>query len=151
MNKYLVGAIAGTLATVPMTIVMVKLHRRLPAHQRYPLPPRQITQEVANRTETRKALRGHLTAATLLAHFAYGGATGAPYPAVATRVRTPLFGPLYGVAVWMASYLGWIPMLRILRPATQHPRERNTLMLVAHVVWGSALASVTSALQRRYK
>jgi hypothetical protein len=43
-----------------------------------------------------------------------------------------------GVAVWVASYLGWIPVVGILKPATLHPKRRNALMLVAHLVWGAS-------------
>ena len=152
MNKYLKGAIAGAVATVPMTIVMTRLFRELPTpQQRAPLPPVQITAELAERTNTRRQLTGHrLTAAALLAHFAYGAATGMPYSALAprTRVTPAITGPVYGIAIWVASYLGWIPALRILPPATEHPKERNGLMLVAHVVWGAALAASVGFLER---
>ena len=48
---------------------------------------------------------------------------------------------MFGLGVWAASYLGWIPGLRILEPATQHPAHRTALMLMAHVIWGVSLAS----------
>ena len=152
MNKYLKGAIAGAVATVPMTIVMTRLFRELPKpQQRAPLPPVQITAELAERAHARGHLTGNrLTAAALLAHFAYGAATGAPYPTLAQRTRvTPMItGPLYGVGIWVVSYLGWIPALRILPPATEHPKGRNGLLLVAHVVWGAALAASVGFLER---
>lgn len=142
MNRYVKGAIAGTLATVPMTIVMLSLHRRLPTTQRYALPPKQITREVANRVGAKEVAKGkHLTRATLVSHFSYGAATGALYPLLAERVRTRtrITGPAFGVAIWALSYLGWVPALRILPPATRHPMRRNLLMIAAHVVWGAAL------------
>lgn len=49
MDKILSGAIAGLGATVPMTMVMETIFRRLPWHQRYPLPPRKVTMELATR------------------------------------------------------------------------------------------------------
>ena len=42
--------------------------------------------------------------------------------------------------MWLASYMGWIPAARILKPASGHPPRRNALMLAAHVVWGAATA-----------
>jgi hypothetical protein len=44
-----------------------------------------------------------------------------------------------GVAIWAGSYLGWLPTVGILTPATRHPWRRNLLMIVAHVIWGVAL------------
>jgi len=35
------GAVAGFLATIPMTVMMLMAHRRLPARQRYALPPKK--------------------------------------------------------------------------------------------------------------
>jgi hypothetical protein len=59
--------------------------------------------------------------------------------AVASSKPEPMKGAAYGVAVWTGSYLGWIPTLGLLKPATRHPAERNALMLAAHLVWGAAL------------
>jgi uncharacterized membrane protein YagU involved in acid resistance len=148
MRKLVRGAIAGAIATVPMTLVMIGLFRRLPPEQRYPLPPRLITEDVAERAGAQPVMHdAALTRATLAAHFGYGAATGALFPFVA-RLRYPLalVGPGYGLAVWAASYLGWIPALRILSPATRQPGERNALMLTAHVVWGAALAGASALL-----
>lgn len=143
MNIFLRGAVAGTLATVPMTITMVALYRALPRPGRHPLPPVQITAEMARRTRTRRRLRGtRLVAASLAAHFGYGAATGALYPLLGrARARATGIGVAYGVGVWALSYLGWIPGARILEPATRHPPQRNLLMILAHVVWGAALAT----------
>ena len=41
--------------------------------------------------------------------------------------------------VWVASYLGLLPAMRILTPATEHPARRNALMISAHVIWGACL------------
>jgi len=144
------GALAGLIATIPMTLVMTLLFRRLPAGQQYPLPPVLITGALADRTG--KPLAGSaLGAAALVAHFGYGAATGALYPRLLPRGWPPvLTGPGYGVAVWSASYLGWIPALRILTPATRHPARRNALMLAAHLVWGAALAGCLALDARRH-
>lgn len=150
MHKLVRGAIAGTVATIPMTLVMTVLFRRLPREQHYPLPPRLITEDVAKRTGVQPDMRDStLTRATLIAHFGYGAATGTLFPFMESRRYSPaLVGPGYGLAVWAASYLGWIPALRLLSPATRHPWERNALMLTAHVVWGAALAGTSALLNR---
>lgn len=139
MNRYLAGALAGLLATFPMTAVMQGLHRRLPPDERYPLPPREITGELARRAGVDDSLsEDERVAATHLLHYGYGAAAGALYPLLAPRGDPLVHGAAYGVAVWAASYLGWIPALRILRPATRHPARRNALMIAAHLVWGAA-------------
>ena len=49
--------------------------------------------------------------------------------------------------VWVLSYFGIMPGLRILRPAHDHPGRRNALMIAAHLVWGGTLARTLRDLQ----
>lgn len=146
MRALLFGAIAGLAATTAMTGVMRRLHPRLPAGERYPLPPREITERVAKLAGIHAGEQSLETAA-VAAHFLYGGLTGAAFPMI-TRSRSPLVGAGYGVAVWAASYLGWLPLAGILKPATRHPLRRNLLMLAAHLLWGAALASGLKEMER---
>ncbi|AWJ94888.1 hypothetical protein Sp245p_34350 (plasmid) [Azospirillum baldaniorum] len=147
MNHPVAGAIAGLAGTVAMTAAMRAMFRALPEKDRYPLPPRLITDRVVGPTGLMDALdEPERRDLTLALHYGYGAAAGALYPAVAQRVGGPaaVTGIGYGLAVWGASYLGWIPAMRILTPATRHPRARNSLMLAAHVVWGG-VTGVTAA------
>lgn len=149
MDKFLVGSLAGFIATAPMTIVAVALHRRLPKSERYPLPPREITMKIAEEAGIKESLsESRRVGMTLAAHFAFGAAAGALYGPLAQKTSLPpvLKGAAYGLAVWGASYLGWLPALRILRPATEHPARRNALMIAAHVVWGSVTGIITDRL-----
>ena len=152
-NELLAGALAGFTATVPMTAVMLSLHRALPARQRYPLPPRRITVRAARKAHVAHELDEHeRTAATWLAHFGYGTATGAAYAAlVAPRVggHPVLKGTGFGLAVWALSYLGLMPALGLHPPATREPAGRNGWMILAHVAWGSVLGALTEPLNRR--
>ncbi len=140
-SRIILGGICGVVATGPMTAAMVLWHRRLPARERYPLPPREITGAVASRAGVPMTASA-MSAATLIAHFAYGGGAGAIYGAAPTRrLGSPtLAGLLLGALVWSLSYFGLLPALGILRPATEHPMRRNALMLGAHFVWGVCLA-----------
>jgi uncharacterized membrane protein YagU involved in acid resistance len=143
------GAIAGFIATVPMTAVMVLLHRMLPRHERYPLPPRQITEEMSRRTGARKHMdESERESTTLLAHFGFGAAAGALYIVLANLLPMPpvLRGLVYGLMVWGGSYMGWLPAARVLPPATEQPTRRTLLMIFAHLVWGSFLALITHQL-----
>lgn len=139
MNRYLAGAVGGLLATVPMTLAMEALYRRLPREERYPLPPREITQDIVGRAEPNVPLDDEQYAELSLAsHFGYGALAGALYPVACRDISHPLlYGSGYGVAVWAASYFGWIPALRILAPPQRHPASRRRLMIVAHLVWGA--------------
>ena len=146
------GGVAGFLATLPMTLAMEGMHALLPWWERYPLPPREITEEV----EEVAGLRGSLdepqqVAVTLVNHFAYGAGAGAIYGALARGVPAPpaLKGAAFGLGVWSVSYLGLMPALGVLSPATEHPGRRNALMIAAHLVWGSATGLLFDRLQKR--
>lgn len=139
-GRIVLGAIAGFIATFPMTAVMRRLHRALPHRQRYPLPPREIAEDLP-------ALGATPSSATLLHHFLYGGATGALFAALFPRAGLAS-GAAYGIVVWAGSYLGWIPATGFLRRGTSHPLRRNGLMLAAHVVWGACLAGGRAELEK---
>lgn len=147
------GALAGAAATVPMTAVMLAAHRRLPPGERYPLPPAEITAELAEGAAEAAGAPAPdpetLTPLVVAGHFAYGAAMGALYALAAPPAPAPVAGALrgmaWGTAVWGGSYLGWLPAAHILKPATEHPARRNALMVGAHLVWGAALGLLLSS------
>jgi uncharacterized membrane protein YagU involved in acid resistance len=133
-----------------MTAAMLGMQQLLPKREQYPLPPRRIVDRLAGRFGARRALdRGQLNALTAVAHFAYGTGAGAIYGPIGLALPLPrvVSGIAYGLVVWTASYLGLLPALGILRPATQHPAGRNALMIAAHVVWGATLGLVTPQVE----
>jgi len=134
------GALAGIVATLPMTGAMRRLHRGLETEDRYPLPPREIIGSAA--PGLRRASAPDITIA---AHFAYGAACGAGLAAVAPKPRLAA-GVAGGLGIWVASYLGWIPAFGILRAATRHPAPRNRLMILSHLMWGAAYAVAQSEI-----
>ena len=132
----------GILATVPMSLSMLLGWRLLPRHEKYHLPPRLITEEITERVGIADHLsENELAGLTIFAHFGYGALTGGLYALVEQVIplRASRRGALAGITVWAGSYLGWLPALGILQPATQHPGRRNLLMLVAHAIWGVTL------------
>lgn len=104
MNRIVAGALAGFVATIPMTQAMELMYRRLPPDQRFPLPPQSLTTEVVE-------------------------------------------GAVYGVGVWTASYLGWVPTSGLLGSALRQTRSRVRLMVLAHLVWGPATALLARQLE----
>ena len=134
-----IGGIAGFVATMAMTSAMRRLHRQLPARERYPLTPREI---VDSTLDPPPAVAPDLT---LVAHFVYGAGCGALIAAANPRIGR-LGGAAAGGAVWLTSYMGWIPAFGVLKPATEHPLRRDAVMLGAHFVWGWATAEAMREL-----
>lgn len=132
-SRLILGAVAGTVGTMAMTMVMRRLHARLPARERYPLTPREITDAALGPDP---ALAPDLTTA---AHFAYGAVCGAALAAADERPSLAA-GAAAGAGIWLVSYMGWVPGLSLLKPATEHPARRNALMIAVHFVWGGATA-----------
>jgi hypothetical protein len=142
-QKVIVGSTAGLIATLPMSIAMQYMYERLPFWQRYRLPPERITVKTLEKKVFRRSLgKTEHKALTTLSHFGYGTACGAAYAALGSLLPMPpiLRGICFGIGVWASSYLGWLPALGILGPATRHPSRRTALMIVAHVVWGATTA-----------
>jgi hypothetical protein len=138
-SRLVVGAVAGFVATMAMTAAMRRLHGKLPAKERYPLTPREIVDS---------ALHPPPSAApdlTIAAHFAYGAACGALLAAANPRISRA-GGSLAGAAIWLTSYMGWIPALGVLEPATRHPMRRNMAMIAAHLSWGWSTAEAIREL-----
>ena len=137
--RLVIGGIAGFVATLAMTSAMRRLHRRLPARERYPLTPREIVDATL---DPPPAAAPDLT---LAAHFLYGAGCGALIAAADPRIGR-LGGAAAGGAVWLTSYMGWIPAFGILKPATRHPLRRDAVMLTAHFVWGWTTAEAMREL-----
>ena len=148
-GKLLKGALAGFIATAPMSATMLVGWRLLPRRERYPLPPRLITEEISERARIEDHLgEKQLIGLTIFSHFGYGALFGALYALFESRVplHSSLKGILTGLGVWAGSYLGWLPATGVLTSATRHPWRRNLLMILAHVVWGLILGEATRKL-----
>ncbi len=138
MNRVLRGALAGVVATVPMSALMM-------GAKRFGLvggmPPEKITAHFLESSGIHPTETQQDAAATVL-HFGFGSAAGAVFGAVAPRrliARVPL-GMAYGAAIWGVSYMGWIPAFGIMPHAARDRRDRQMVMLAAHLVYGTALA-----------
>jgi hypothetical protein len=148
-TRLLLGGIAGFAATLPMTALMRIVHKRLPAQDRYPPTPRELTDSLADTVGLELSEPGARNI-TLGAHYAYGAAAGALVAVIAPRPGLAT-GAGAGVAVWAASYLGWIPALGLLKPATEQPAARNAMMIATHLLWGAALSVALSELGEEHR
>lgn len=139
-SRMLLGAIAGATGTVAMTAAMNRMHAALPEEERYPLPPREITERVLIDGPDEAVMD-----AATVAHLAYGAAIGALIGGMRPGIG-PGAGAAAGVGVWAASYFGWVPGFGVLEPADEHPPRRNALMIAAHLVWGGVTALALGSL-----
>ena len=152
MHNMLIGAAAGAAATLPMTVAMERLHEWLPGEPPRPLPPREILEGVADQAGVRHELReGEKQALTLAGHVGYGAACGAIFGVVAPRhpLAAVTAGAAFGLTVWAASYLGWLPATGVRHHPKHDPSARTGLMIGAHLVYGAATGAFVAAARPR--
>ena len=146
-SPLLLGALAGIAGAAAMTGAMRMLHQRLPPGERYALPPREIVQGALPTQGEPTLAEPDRQRLTVAGHFGYGAAMGSLLAAVRPSSGVAA-GAAYGVLVWAGSYLGLLPALGVLKPATRHPLSRNLLMVGAHLVWGATTAITLRELER---
>lgn len=142
------GAVAGAVATVPMSLVMLAAGR---AGFMGEQPPRLVSMKAlraatATDASRREPMRSVATAAL---HVAFGAAAGAGFATALRRAseRAPVTsGIATGLAVWAVSYAGWIPALGVLPPPWRDRPGRPGSMLAAHVVYGASLGRTLASL-----
>lgn len=154
MRDILAGAAAGLVATLPMTSVMEAMFRSLPASERYPLPPKQVTMSAVRALGQEQQLEEvERQQLTLVAHFGMGAAMGALYGGL--NAKLPLAGPVagagIGLGVWAGNYLGLLPSVGLLSPVTQHPGRRTALMIAAHLVWGTSAGTLLALYRTHWR
>jgi uncharacterized membrane protein YagU involved in acid resistance len=150
VKNLLIGAAAGAVATVPMTMVMESLHERLAGEPPRPLPPREVAEGAAVKAGVHRELdERQMENLTLATHVGYGAACGAVFGVVAPRNPAAAIasGVAFGLTVWAGSYLGWLPAAGIRHHARYDPRARNVLMIAAHIVYGLATGACVAAMR----
>ena len=144
MNALLRGALAGAVATVPMSAVMLALRKHMGEQ-----PPDVITTQAAHAVGANPS-ENQADALASVAHVAFGAMSGAAYAALPKWGPPPLRGVLTGLAIWASAYQGVVPALRIMPPASEDQPKRPGVMIAAHVVYGGALGVLEHKLRRRY-
>ena len=152
-RRLLYGAAAGAAATLPMTAYMFATHRLLPKSQRRPLPPRDVTMNVAGRAgvDTGQVDEHGRRLLTTASHYGYGAAAGAAYGLLADnpRLHPVAAGGLFGAIVWASSYMGWLPAAHLFPRPHHEARRRNVLMLTANILWGAVAALLFRRMTKR--
>jgi NAD(P)-dependent dehydrogenase (short-subunit alcohol dehydrogenase family) len=131
------GALAGLLATAAMSLVMLGA-KRLGALGEP--PPRRLVRRITAGLGPAAPRGRALDAAALAAHFAFGASVGTLFGLFPPTARTSGGGALYGLGVWAVNYAGWLPKVGLMPPARRDRPGRQPAMIVAHLVFGAALA-----------
>lgn len=119
------------------------------------LPPARIAAAAIEEATDRPARPGERAVVASVAHLGFGVACGALFGAIrhAASVRGPLASIVAALAfanlVYVTSYQGWVPALRIMPPASRDQPGRVGTMVVAHWVYGAVLGALTWVLGRR--
>jgi uncharacterized membrane protein YagU involved in acid resistance len=141
------GALAGLAATVPMTAVIAA--GRAAGLMGTP-PPVEITENVGEQAgEQPDRQSPEFQAAWLAAHLGYGAACGVVFSTIRSLLpRSDLVaGLLFGGAVWGVSYIRLMPSLNLYPSAEDDSNQRQAVMIVAHAVFGTALAGIDHRLR----
>ena len=146
LNALLEGAVAGGLATVPMSGVMLAAGKAGLMGQQ---PPEKITEAALDAVGVDSPSEGVEKSATVAAHLGFGAAMGAAFSLLQHELRPPtppiLNGIGFALAVWALSYKGWVPALGIMPPPEHDRPGRPESMVLAHVVYGAALGALVGA------
>lgn len=142
-RRALRGALAGAVATVPMTVVMLGAQR---AGLMGKLPPKKITQRMLDLVRVPRSRPADDAAATV-SHLGYGTLVGALFTSLVQGRLLPKYpvseGVLVGGAVWAASYFGWVPAVGAMPPPTRDRKGRTASMVLAHAVFGAVLGALS--------
>ena len=154
VTPVLIGAAAGALSTVAMSAVMLGAKR---AGITGELPPERITRRAIDAVSSDPPDDHSPDALAAVAHLGFGASAGALFGLLVTRTGAvhgsaaiaALMGVMYATGIWLVSYQGWVPALRIMPPASSDRRGRVVTMLAAHWVYGAALGILTSIWRGR--
>lgn len=158
MGKTMDAAIRGALGGVVGGLVMYGMKQMVAPSvipeemRREGFAPKKAVEWAEERAGNPDALtEDQEEKAAMAAHLAYSAAFGALYGAVRRKmdgVPAPLAGAIFGLAVWKASFDGWMPALGIMPATTDLPMKKRPPDLMGHVVYGAATAVSYEAVQK---
>ncbi len=146
LSDLLVGARAGLVATAAMSLLMLAARA---AGLTGRLPPARIADEATKELPPAgRPSRGQRDALGAILHFGFGAALGALFGLTTSGLRrvgaSTALGIGFGTVVYAISYLGWIPALNILPPATEDRPGRSITMLLGHWLFGGVLGALVA-------
>lgn len=138
-----VGAAAGVAATATMSLVMYAAQRAgLVTKQ----PPAHLSESMLEAAGAPPESEPARRAVVTVGHLGFGGAAGALFSlarrAAPSSLATVPGGIAWGLLVWLVSYAGWVPALRIMPPPPADSRGRQLTLLAGHVTYGGTLGAL---------
>ena len=143
MKAALDGAVAGGVATLAMSLVMLA-SEQLGGMDRH--PPDEIAEAALDAVGATEAGEHATDAVAVGLHLVFGVMAGGLFGVLHRRLRPPvpaaLHGMVFGSLVWAVSYKGWVPALGIMPPPERDLPGRPETMLLAHWVYGGILGTL---------
>ena len=141
------GAVAGAGAAALMLPLFVGAERAGILSQE---PPARVVDRATAEADVAPAPEER-TGAMVGSHLLYGAGAGAIYGALAARAPLPAAtaGTGFGLVVWAAGYLGWLPAAGIWPRPWRQPAGDALVPVAAHLVYGLALGIGERALRPR--
>jgi hypothetical protein len=144
------GGIGGGIGTVVMSLVMRGARRAGLVGE---LPPSRMAAALLDAVGVGARPRWARDMLAVVLHLGFGVAAGLLFALGCGRLRAPLApalqGLAYGLVVWLVSYMGWVPAVGLLPPATRDEPRRPVVMVLAHLVYGAALGALVGHRSRR--
>ena len=143
------GAVAGTIATLAMSTLMLTAQRAgLLGEQ----PPRKLSDAVLDAVAAGQADERTRRLGTSIVHLGIGATAAALHQAgrrLAGRPRPAvIWGGVFGAVFWTLNYGFIAPAIGIMPPPDRDRPGRAPVMLAANVIWGAVSAVVGDRLVR---
>jgi hypothetical protein len=155
VEKILVGALSGAIGTAAMTVLMKPGLAGLLSPKWRPgeFVPKQVVEWVEERINRPDLLtKGQEMLAASVAHLGYGSTMGAVYGALRDgREGLPAAaaGALWGLAIWVIGYEGWLPAAGIRPATTDFPPSRWPIPIANHLLYGVVTAMAFDHFRQR--
>jgi hypothetical protein len=147
-------ALMGALGGFGSTFVLSGLRRVLAGLGAvYKPAPEQVVERAEELGLLERSSPGAKRALALVAHFAYGTASGSVFGALRTERGGPgteiVVGTTLGVLAWGAGWAGWLPIAGVHPAPWTQKTLRALLPVLDHAVFGAAWGLIYWILTRR--
>jgi XapX domain-containing protein len=157
MNDVVRAALDGTVAGAGATTLMTGFMKgsQWVGYYRDEIPPEKVTKGILRQAGAGSAVdeEHEQNLLATIGHWGFGMAAGALFGVLHTILRLPIpapvHGTIFGLLVWLVSYMGWIPAANLIPPPTQQQREKARMPFYAHIVFGLSLGALFRAAERR--
>lgn len=145
----LFGGLAGAIATVPMSLLMLGALQRGYLRE---LPPRLMSSVALGRAGKHDPDQIVEDAVAAELHVDIGVVSGALFGVLTSRLQLPvhrvLQGTIFGLLVWAVAYVGVLPGLKVMPPPRRDNPGRPPVMILAHIVYGTTLGWLVNRWMR---